>query len=128
NIAKRRVHHDHALLAGRNLVDIIGANPGARDHLDLMRIRKDSLGTFGGRADGEPVIIADHLGKAVLIFAKVRPEIHSDTAISENLHGGFTEGVGYKHFESHFSASFGKCDREGQGGGPERPTLSLQRY
>ena len=107
HVAKGRVHHDHALLGGRDLVDIVGADPGAADDFQIGRGGEDLFRHLGGRADGEAVIVADAPQERVLVLAKGGFEIHLDAAIAEDLHGGFAEFVGYENFGGHGSGPFG---------------------
>ena len=118
HVAERRVHHDHAFSAGRDLVDVICTDPGAGNHLQLMRFIQDLLSDLGGRPDGQPVIIADHFGKAVLVLAQIGLEIHLYTAVAENLDGGFGQVVGDENFGSHFSVLMKYGKRGGSNGLP----------
>ena len=93
HVAKWRVHDDHALLAGRHLVDVVGADARAGDHLEPVRMGEDLFRHLGGRADGETIIIADHLGELVLVLAKIGTEIHLDATITKDLDGGFGKFV-----------------------------------
>jgi hypothetical protein len=68
-VAEGRVHHDDALLRRRRDVDVIDADPGAADDLQVGRGGEDVGGDFGGRTDGEAVIIADHRDQLVLGLA-----------------------------------------------------------
>ena len=58
-IAKRRVHDDHALGRGIGDVDIVDADAGATDDLQVGGGVEDRLGHLGRGADGEAVIVAD---------------------------------------------------------------------
>jgi hypothetical protein len=71
-VAEGRVHHDHALLGGGRDVDIVDADAGAADHLEVGRRRRAPSGDLGGRADGEAVILADDLEQLVLVLAEDR--------------------------------------------------------
>ncbi len=54
-IAERRVHHDHALGGGGRDVDVVDADAGAADHLEVLGLLQELGGDLGGRADGEAV-------------------------------------------------------------------------
>jgi hypothetical protein len=87
-IAEGRVHHDDALGGrGRNL-DIVDADAGAADHLQLLGLLDDLGGRLGRGADRKAVIIADDLGELVLVLAEIGLEIDLDAAIPKDLHGG----------------------------------------
>ena len=72
-------------------VDIVDADAGAADHLQLLRLLEDLRRHLGGRADGEAVVVADDLGELVLVLAEVGLEVDLDAAILEDLHGGGRE-------------------------------------
>jgi hypothetical protein len=59
-VAERGVHHDDALGRGRRDVDIVDADAGAGDDLQLAGGGDDVLVELGARADGDAVIVADH--------------------------------------------------------------------
>src|SRR5262249_15011341 len=97
-IAEGRVHYDDALGGrGRNL-DIVDADAGAADHLQLGRLLDDLGGRFRRGADRKPVVIADDLGKLVLVLAEVRLEIDIDATVLEDLHGGRRQRIGNENF------------------------------
>ena len=100
-IAERRVHHDDALGGRRRDVDIVDADAGAADHLQLGRLLQNLRRHLGGRADGEAVVVADQLGELVLVLAERGLEVDLDAAILEDLHGGGREGVGDENAGSH---------------------------
>ena len=101
HVAERRVHHDHALLRGGDLVDVIRADACARDDLEVGGGAQDFLGHFGGRADRKAVVLADHFGELVFVLAKVGVEINLDTGIAEDLNGCFAELVRNEYFGGH---------------------------
>ena len=84
-IAERRVHHDDALGGRGRDVDVVDADAGAADDLQLRRLLQQLLGDLGGRADGEAVIVADDRGELVLVLAEVGLEVDLDAAILEDL-------------------------------------------
>ena len=97
-IAERRVHHDDALGRGGGNFDIVDADAGAADHLQLRRLGDDLRRRLGRRADGKAVIIADDLGKLVLVLAEIGLEVDVDAAVLEDLHGGRRQRVGNENF------------------------------
>ena len=93
-IAEGRVHDDHALRRRGRDLDIVDADAGAADDLQVLRLLEDLGRDLGGGADGEAVIVADDGGELVLVLAELGLEIDLDAAILEDLHGGGREGVG----------------------------------
>ena len=93
-----RIHDDDALGGGGRDIDIVDADAGAADHLQVLGIGQNLRRHLGGRADGEAVVIADDLGELVLVLAEIGLEIDLDAAILEDLHGGFGESVGDENF------------------------------
>ena len=93
-VAERRVHHDHAAGGRGRDVDVVDADAGAADHLQLFRLLENFRRHLGGRADRQAVVVADDFGELVLVLAEVGLEIDLDAAILENLHGGGRESVG----------------------------------
>ena len=51
-IAERRIHHDDALSGGGGNVNVINANTGAANHLQVGGIGENFVRDFGGRANG----------------------------------------------------------------------------
>ena len=100
-IAERRVHHDDALGGRGRDVDIVDADAGAADHLQVLRLLQDLRRHLGGRADREAVEIADHLGELVLVGAELGLEIDLDAAILEDLHGGGRQRIGDENARGH---------------------------
>ncbi|MGY3426582.1 hypothetical protein ACVWZW_007086 [Bradyrhizobium sp. F1.13.4] len=97
-IAERRVHHDDALGRGGGNLDVVDADAGAADHLEIGRLLEDLRGRLGRRADREAVVIADDLGELVLVLAEIGLEVDLDTAVFEDLYGGGRERVGNENF------------------------------
>ena len=91
-VAEGRVHHDDALGGGGLDVDVVDANAGAADHLQLVGLGDQLLGDLGRRADGEAVIVADDLLE--LVLGKAGLHVDGDTAILEDLHGCRRQVVG----------------------------------
>ncbi len=100
-VAEGRVHHDHAVARGGGNVNVINADPGAADDLEVRRECQQLVGHLGGRADGKAVILADDLGQFFLVLAEFGHVIHLDPAVAEDLHGGFGEFVGYENAGGH---------------------------
>ena len=101
HVAKRRVHHDHTFLRGSVFVDVVGTDPGASDHFELMRVFQNGRGNSGRGTDGEAIVLANHGGQGVFVFAKLGAEIHLDATVAENLDSGFAEFIGNEYFGSH---------------------------
>jgi hypothetical protein len=78
---------------GRN-IDIVDADAGAADDLEVGRCSDQLFRDLGGRADGEAVILADDFGELVLVLAELGQVVDLDAAILENLDGGGGEFVG----------------------------------
>ena len=120
-IAERRVHHNDALRGGRRYFDVVDADTGAADHLQLLCFLDDLRGRLGRRADRKAVVIADDLGKLILVLAEVGLEVDLDAAVFEDLHGGRRERVrnenfGFGHwFGSLPSLEEGSACRAGMG-------------
>ena len=93
-IAKGGVHHHDPARRGCRNVDIVDPDAGAPDHAQIGGAVDQFGGRLGGRADGEPVILADDPGQAVGILAEIGLEIRLDPAIAEDLHGGVGQLVG----------------------------------
>ena len=65
-IAKRGVHHHNAARGCRRNIDIVDANPGPADDLQVGGRGQYIFGRLGGGADGKAVIIADDGDQLVL--------------------------------------------------------------
>ena len=90
-IAEGRVHHDDALLGRRRNVDIVDADAGAADHLEILRRGDDLLGDLARRADGEAIILADDFEQLVLVLAQIGQVVDLDAIVLEDLDGGLAE-------------------------------------
>jgi hypothetical protein len=97
-VAERRVHHDDAARGRRRDIDIVDADAGAADDLQVLGLFQDLRRHFGGGADGKAVVIADQFGKFVFVLAEGGLEIDLNTAILEDLHGGRRQSVGNENF------------------------------
>src|SRR5215470_2277190 len=112
-IAERRVHHDDALGGRSRNLDIVDADAGATDHLELRGLADDLRRRLGGGTDRKAVIVADDLGKLVLVLAEIWLEVDLDAAIPKDLHGGGRERVGNENFRfGHWSDPV-MCDEFG---------------
>ena len=96
-VAEGRVHDHDAALAGSGNIDVVDADAGTADHLQLGGGGDDLRRHLGGGADGEAVILRDGLKKGILVLAEVGQIIDVDAAILEDLHGGFGELVGNEY-------------------------------
>ncbi|MNT15233.1 hypothetical protein D3C72_1502750 [compost metagenome] len=102
-IAEGRVHHDDTTARRGRDIDIVDADAGAADDLEIGRSRDQLLRRLGGRADGKAIIVADDFGKLVLVLAELRLEIDFHAAVAEDLDGGFRQFVGYEYARCHGS-------------------------
>ena len=91
-IAERRVHDDDAARGRRLDVDVVDADAGAADDLQLLGLADQLFRHLGGRADGEPVILADDFFQ--LLLGEAGFEVDGDARVLEDLHGGGGEFVG----------------------------------
>ena len=96
-IAERRIHHDDALGGGGGNVNVINADTGAANHLQVGGIGQNFVRDFGGRANGQPVIIADDFGELVFILAQIGLEIDLNAALFKNSNGGGGKGIRNKN-------------------------------
>jgi hypothetical protein len=84
-IAERRVHHHHTLRGrGRN-INIVDADAGAADHLQVRGSVQDVARDLGRGADREAVIAADDLLE--LVGLEPGDLVHLDPAFAEDLGG-----------------------------------------
>ena len=97
-IAERRVHHDDALGRGGGDLDIVDADAGAADHLEVGRLVEDFRGRLGRGADRKAVIVADDLGELVLVLAEIGLKVDLDAAVFEDLNGCRRERIGNENF------------------------------
>src|SRR5262249_36758045 len=88
-IAERRVHDDDTAARSSRDIDIIDADTGATDNLEVLGGFDDLLRHLGGGTDGKTIIVADDFEQLVLVLAELRLEIDFDAAITEDLDGGF---------------------------------------
>ncbi len=98
-IAERRVHHDHALGGGGRDIDIVDADAGAADHLEVLGAAPSSLAvTLVAERIARPSNLPISLGELLLVGAELGLEVDLDAAVLEDLHGGVGEGVGDENF------------------------------
>ena len=124
-IAERRVHHDDAAPRGGGNIDIVDADAGAADDLEIGRGGDQLFGDLGRRADGEAVILADDFEQLVLVLAEVGQIIDLDAAILEDLHGGGGEFVGNENAGRHLG--FSKYESGKETGGRARACEQFKR-
>ena len=82
-------------------VDIVDADAGAADHLEVLGLLEDLGRDLGRGADGEAVEIADQLGQLILVAAELGLEIDLDAAILEDLDGGGGQRIGDENLGDH---------------------------
>ena len=88
--------HDHDPLRSRSRnVDIVHADAGPADDLQIDAGGQDILVSLGGRADGQTVIVADDLQQFFLGQAGLH--IGFDAALLEDVDGGGRELVGNEY-------------------------------
>ena len=98
-VAERRVHDDDAARRGGFKVDIIHADAGTPDHLELVRGGDDLLGHLRGRAHRDPVIAGNDLDE--LVAGEIGFDVSVDPAPGEDIEGQSAELVGNKHLWRH---------------------------
>ncbi len=84
-IAERRVHHHHALAAGVGDIDIVDADTGAANDLEIGRRIEDFGRDLGRAADGEAIVLADH--RLEFIGRHARFHVDIAAALFENARG-----------------------------------------
>ncbi|MCI1755467.1 MAG: hypothetical protein LKM31_06530 [Sphingobium sp.] len=95
-IAERRVHHHHALAPKRRNIDIVDADPGAADDLQIGRGIEDFLRHLGRAADGKAIIVADH--RFQLFGGLAGDDIDVAATLGERSRGVGVHLVGNKYF------------------------------
>ncbi len=85
----------------RGNVDVVDADAGAADHLELRCLLQHFCGDLGRRAHRETVEFADDLGEPVLVLAEIGLEIDLDSTISEDLDRGRGQSIGDENARSH---------------------------
>ncbi len=98
-VAERCVHHDHALGRGRGDIDIVDADAGTADHLEVGGGLEDRLGDLGRAADREPVVFADDRDQ--LLGRLAGDLVDLDAALAEYLRGLWVHLVADKYL-GHF--------------------------
>jgi len=82
-------------------VDVVDADAGAADDLQLRRALQQLRRHLRVRTNGEAVVVADDFGELVLVLAEIRLEVGFDAAVLENLDGGGGKGVGNENARGH---------------------------
>jgi hypothetical protein len=94
-IAERRVHHHDALGRGRVQIDIVDADPGTADDLQIFGGLDNRAAHLGRRTHGQAVIVPDD-GRQVL-GRQARFHVHFDPAALEDLRRKARHFVGNQH-------------------------------
>src|SRR5207253_9556722 len=89
----------HAGGGGAGDVDIVDADPGPADHLQVLGRGQHVLVDLGRRADRQPVILADDLQQVVL--GKPGLDVRGDAAVAEDVDRCGRELVGNEYARSH---------------------------
>ena len=115
HVAEGGVHHDDPLPGSGWDVDIVDPDPCAADDFQVVCGSDQFLGRFGGRADGEAVILRDQVQQLFLVLAELGHEVDIDAAVAEDLNGGLGKLVGDEYFGGHVGAPhFGRmCGTRG---------------
>ena len=116
-VAERRVHHNDAALGGRRHVDIVDANAGASDDLEVFS-GGDHLRRRFGRGTHRKTIIGGNAGDQVF-RTQAGLDIDLDAAFAKNVGGVVAQLVGNQDFR-HSSAPhpgliMGPCEPRQQG-------------
>ena len=103
-IAVRGIHDDDAALGGGGDVDIVDADPGAADDLELRRGGEQLGRDLGGRTHRESLIAGD----ALLQLGRAEPGRDSgrDTACGEDLDRTRAQLIGNQYFRHSRPRSF----------------------
>ena len=75
-VAAGGVHNDHAVLGGGFHVDIVDADSGAPDDLEVLRRLKDRGRHLGLATDDQPVELGDDVDELCLLEAGVDDDLH----------------------------------------------------
>ena len=106
-VPERGVHDDNATFRRGGDVDIVDADPGAADHLEVRGCGKHLVRNLGRGPDGKTVIVGDRGKQTILVLTQGRVESDIDAAVTKDLHGGIREFVGDKNFGGHWWRSCG---------------------
>ena len=98
-VAEGRVHHDDAGGGGGGNVDIVDADPGPPNDLELYARLDHSLVRLGRRPQSQPIIVSDGLQQLGLREADLH--VGDYAAISKDVDGGRGKGVGNEHARGH---------------------------
>src|SRR5262249_3758985 len=82
-IAVGRVHYDDAALRRSRDIDVVDADPGAADDLQVFGPCDEAMRHFGCRPNGEPIILGD--ARLQLIRRQAGGQVDVDPARGENL-------------------------------------------
>ena len=104
-IAERGVHDHHTLGGGRFQVDVINADTGTADNLQIVGGFDQFCCRLGGGADGEAIILTDDFTNFCRGHAGL--EIHFDATVAKDFDGARAQFVGDEYFY-HFSNSSGR--------------------
>ena len=85
-VTEGRIHDDDATRGRRLGIDVVDANTGTPDDLEIVRCRQQLFGDLGRRADGQAIIAADDLLQFVLRQAGLH--VGFDAAVLEDGDGG----------------------------------------
>ena len=96
-VAVRRVHHHDAARGGRFEIDVVDADAGAADHLEIGRRVQQLLRHLGGGAHRQPVVRRDD--RAQIGRRKAGLHVDLDAAPAEYFHCGGRELVADKDFD-----------------------------
>ena len=94
HVRLRRVGDDDAALGRRRHVDVVDADPGPSDGAQARCVLEQLGVELGRRADQDPVVVADLLGK--LLAAPVDAEVDVEVA-AEQLDPGVADLLGDEH-------------------------------
>src|SRR5690606_9334564 len=94
-VAEVRVHDHDAPGGGRLHVDVVDADAGAADDLELLGWGREVSRVFGGRAYREPVIGPDE--GLELVGREADPDVDLDATVEQDLRGSVAQIVGYQY-------------------------------
>jgi len=107
-VAERGVHDDDTLGRSSRNIDIVDADPGTADDLEVGRRVEDRLGHLGRGTDGKAIILADDPGE---LFGRLAgDDIDFAAALAEDLRGFGVHFVGNKNFRHVGIPLSERCD------------------
>ena len=89
HVGLRRVGHDHAALRGRVHVHVVHPHAGAADGLQPLGALEQVGVELGGRADQDPVELAD--APLELLLAPVRADLDLEPGVAQQLDAGVAD-------------------------------------